>query len=57
MVEAATVSQNSDVISIDTTSLQESIALELVYHIADWYDKFLSISFSNLRFLGIKPLD
>ena len=45
MVEAATVSQNSDVISIDTTSLQESIALELVYHIAGWYDKFLSISF------------
>ena len=46
MVEAATVSlKNSDVITIDTTSLQESIALELVYHIAGWYDKFLSISF------------
>ena len=58
MVEGATVSiKNSDVTSIDTTSLQESIALELVYHIA-WYDEFLgSISFSNLTFLGIKPLD
>ena len=58
MVEGATVSiKNSDVTSIDTTSLQESIALELVYHIAGWYDEFLNISYSNLTFLGIKPLD
>ena len=47
LVEAAAVSlENSDVTSIDTTSLQESIALELVYHIGR-YDEVLSISYSN----------
>jgi arginyl-tRNA synthetase len=44
LVEAAKVSlENSDVTSIDTTSLQESIALDLFYHIAH-YDEVLSIS-------------
>ena len=47
MEEAATVSLgNSDVISIDTTNLEESIARELVYHIAR-YDEVHSISYSN----------
>ena len=47
LVEAAAVSlENSDVTSIDTTSLEESIALELVYHIGR-YDEVLSISYSN----------
>ena len=47
LVEAATVSLgDSDVTSIDTTSLQESIARELVYHIAR-YDEVLSISYYN----------
>jgi arginyl-tRNA synthetase len=37
LVEGATVSlKNSDVASIDTRSLRESIALELVYLIAGW---------------------
>ena len=45
--QAATVSlENSDVNSLDTTSLQESIALELVYHIGR-YDEVLRISYSK----------